>query len=174
MLTDAKNPDAFAQALTQHQARIYAFVFAQVAEAHLAHDVFQETNRVLWENAAEFDTSRAFLPWAFAIARNQVRAARQRRRRDRLYFDDVTVDRIAERVATRSTRLDDRQVALAECIERLPVGQRRLVECRYTQGDSIEAIANARQRSPSAIAVALFRVRKALASCIRTALGEDR
>ena len=108
MLTDSPDTStAFARLLTDSQAKLYAFVFAQVPDAHQAHDVFQETNRVLWEQAASFDHAREFLPWAFAVARNQIRAARQKARRDRLAFDDDTVARIADRMSTRAQALDD-------------------------------------------------------------------
>ena len=172
MLKPTEHQATFAQALTAHQAQIYAFVFAQIADAHLAHDVFQETNRVLWEKAEDFDSRRAFLPWAFAIARNQVRAARQKQRRDRLRFGEAAFERIADRMTERAESLESRQVALADCLQRVPVSQRRLVEQRYASGKSIEEIAEIESRSKSAIAVALFRIRKALAECIGRLLGE--
>ena len=165
---------AFALALTAHQAQLYAFVFAQVADPHLAHDVFQETNRVLWEEAKSFDASRAFLPWAIAIARNQVRAARQRQRRDRLRFGESTLERIADRMTARVEHLAERQVALADCVQRLPAGQRKLVEERYSGAMSIAEIASRESKSRSAIAVALFRIRRSLAECIQNVLGESR
>lgn len=165
-------PNAFARLLTDSQAKLYAFVFAQMADPHGAHDVFQETNRVLWEQAANFDSSRDFLPWAFAIARNQVRAARQRTKRDRLCFDDQTVDRIADRMSARAEQLDERQVALASCLSRLADDQRDLIERRYARDESIRDIADRGSRSATAIAVALFRIRRVLADCIRTSLQQ--
>ena len=171
MTTDTSSPsDTFARLLTDSQARIYAFVFAQVAEPHLAHDVFQDTNRVLWEQAASFDPDRDFLPWAFAIARNQVRAARQRHQRDRLTFDETAVERIADRMSERADDLDDRQVALAECLQRLSARQHRLVRQRYADGKSLEDIATSQSRPTNLVAVTLFRVRQVLGDCIRNTM----
>jgi RNA polymerase sigma-70 factor (ECF subfamily) len=171
MLTDTHfASNSFARLLTSSQAQLYAFVFAQIADAHEAHDVFQETNRVLWEQADQFDAKRDFLPWAFAIARNQVRAARQRTRRDRLAFDDDTVQRIADRMSERAENLDDRQIALASCLSRLPPNQRELLERRYARDESVREIASAGSDSENSIAVTLFRVRRVLADCIRNTL----
>jgi len=174
MTTQTSLPsEAFARLLTANQSRIYAFVFALVAEPHLAHDVFQETNRVLWEEAQSFDPQRDFLPWAFAIARNQVRAARQRSHRDRLHFDEDIVDRIADKMSARAENLDDRQVALAECLQRLPEHQRQLMQRRYASGESLQDIATSQSRSANVVAVTLFRVRQLLADCIRGTLQKE-
>ena len=51
--------ESFAKLVAQHQSRLWAFVFSIVAEPHLAADVFQETNRVLWEKAAQRPSSTA-------------------------------------------------------------------------------------------------------------------
>jgi len=166
-------PDAFARLLTRHQSQLHAFVFALVGDGHTAHDVFQEANRVLWEQARDYDPELPFLPWAFAIARNQVRAARQRRRRDRLDFGEDVEERLAERMIARADRHDDRQVALADCMQRLPAHQRELLERRYSTGESIAEIAATSTRTANVIAVTLYRVRKLLADCIRNALEQE-
>lgn len=152
--------------MARHQSRLWAFVFSVVAEPHAAADVFQETNRVLWEKAGQFDEGREFLPWAFAIARNQARAARQARQRERLAFDSDVVERIADRAAERAESIDERQVALAECLRRLPVDQRELLERRYGAGEPLRRIADALGRTVGALGVAVFRIRRVLARCI--------
>ena len=99
-----------------------------------------------------------------------MRAARQRHRRDRLTYDATVVDRIADRMSARAEHLDERQVALAECMQRLTAHQRGLLERRYAAGESVEDIAAAQARSANVVAVTLFRVRKVLADCIRDTL----
>lgn len=173
MTTPTSAPsEAFARLLTTHQARLYAFVFALVADPHLAHDIFQETNRVLWEQASVFDPQREFLPWAFQVARNQVRAARKRAQRDRLTFDENIADRIADRMSARAKDLDDRQVALADCLQRLGKHQHQLIRRRYATGESLQEIATSESRSTNVVAVTLFRIRQLLADCIRNTLRQ--
>jgi len=165
--------EPFIELLTRNQSRLYAFVYSLVGDAELAQDVFQETNMVLWRKADEFDSSREFMPWAFAIARNQIRAARQKRGRDRLLFDDEAMDRIAERLSQRSSRMDERQVALASCIQMLPEEQRDLVTMRYQDGCSLDRIAQQLDRTANSVAVAIHRLRQSLARCIESKLTQS-
>lgn len=153
--------ETFAKRLTAFQSRLWAFVYSLMADADLARDVFQEANRVLWEKRDEFDAARDFAPWALGVARMQVRAARQKLARERLLFDDEAVERLAG-----VERRDDRQAALAHCIEKLPDAQRDLVRRRYGARESIDQIARALDRTANAVAVAVFRLRRALADCI--------
>ncbi|OGG51741.1 MAG: hypothetical protein A3F84_07605 [Candidatus Handelsmanbacteria bacterium RIFCSPLOWO2_12_FULL_64_10] len=160
-MTGVAELETFARRLTEVQSRLWAFVYSLLADADLARDVFQETNRVLWEKRAEYDPSRDFAPWAFGVAKMQVRAARQKLARERLVFDGDVVDRLAE-----TARQDDRQAALAHCLEKLPEAQRELVRRRYSARESIEQIARALDRTANAVAVSIFRLRRALAECI--------
>ena len=69
-----------------YMLRLEAIHALATADPELAKDVLQETNRLLWRRAPDYDPRREFLPWAFAHAFNQVRAARKRLRRERLVF----------------------------------------------------------------------------------------
>ena len=165
--------DRFVELLTQHQSRLYAFIYTLMPDAERAGDVFQETNMVLWRKAPEFDHSREFLPWAFTIARFQVRAARQKLRRDRHVFSDTTFDVIADHATRRAARLPGRQSALADCLQKLPDEQRQLVRRRYEEGDALERIAAALDQTANAVGVALYRVRQALADCVERRLARE-
>ena len=165
----APEPTPFAERLTQAQSKLYALTCAMVGP-QLAPDVLQEANRVLWENATDYDTDRPFLPWAAAITRNQVRAARKRVSRDRLLpFDDDVAERLADRAVARHQEHDLRQAALADCLEHVPDHNRSLLRRRYQDGEAVQDIAAALGRTANAVAVALHRVRAALADCIQGA-----
>lgn len=159
----------FAQLLTSGQAPLYAFVLSLVVDPHRARDVVQDTNRVLWEKAGEFDAERPFLPWAFAIARNQVRAARTAEQRDRLTFSEDVTERLADRAALRAERMGERQVALARCLDKLPDEHRTLIDQRYSEGSSVAELGTRTGRQPNAVAAMLMRIRRALAECIESA-----
>ncbi len=170
-MPDAKEFEPFIKLLTQHQSRVYAFIYSMLADAALADDVFQETNMVLWRKAGEYDFEREFLPWAFAIARNQVRAARQKTGRDRLLFDDESVNRIADRMMQRAARHDDRRTALSSCLDQLPAQQQELVDRRYQQNQSLDEIASDTRRTANTVAVTIHRLRQSLAKCIEQKLA---
>ncbi len=163
-------PTSLSSLLAEHQSRLYAFVFTLVGDAHQAHDVLQETNRVLLETVEQFDSERAFLPWAFTVAKNQVRTARQSKARSRLAFDEDVVARLADRASERAEQHDSRLIALAKCLETLQPQQRELVTRRYQGGESVQSIASELGRTAQSLAVTLHRVRQALASCIQGSL----
>jgi len=173
-MSEVDDLEPFVELLTRNQSRLYAFVYSLVGDVELAQDVFQETNMVLWRKADEFDSSREFMPWAFAIARNQIRAARQKLGRDRLLFDEEAMDRIAECLSRRSSRMDERQVALASCIQLLPGQQRDLVTMRYQEGHSLDSIAQQLSRTANSVAVSIHRLRQSLARCIESKLARGR
>ena len=165
--------DVFVALLTQHQSRLYAFIYTLMPDAERAGDVFQETSMVLWKKAGEFDHSREFLPWALTISRFQVRAALQRMSRDRHVFDEAAFDAVADRACRRASRVPERQQALADCLERLPDDQRDLIRRRYEQGEALELIAAGLTQTANAVGVALYRVRKALADCVEQHLVRE-
>lgn len=161
------DPKDFAELLTAHQAQLHAFVFAQVMEPNLAADVLQETNRVLLEKSDAFEARRDFLPWAFTFARNQVRAERTRLGRERWVLEEDVAETVADRMEQRLTGADRRQLALAECLERLEGTDRTLLDRRYSEGISIEELSASLGRSATALGTHLHRLRGALAECIR-------
>lgn len=165
--------ESFVESLTNNQSRLYAFIFSQLGDADVAGDVLQETNLVLWRKAAEFDSRRDFMAWAFAFAKNQVRAARQRGGRSRLLFSDEAVARLADRAVPRAAQTDVRLVALAGCLETLSDTDRDLVRARYDRGHTMSETADASGRTASAVAVAIFRIRQSLARCIQNRLAAE-
>ena len=174
------NPDQateqFVESLTAHQSRLYAYIYSLIGDAEVAKDTLQETNRVLWRKAAEFDHARPFLPWAIAIAGFQVRAARTRMGRERLCFrDDASLQNAADEVEAKlaAPSPGERELALESCLEKLTPDQREMLAQYYGEGRSTSEIGAGLQRRPNTVAVALHRIRELLGACIRTHLGRQ-
>lgn len=163
--------DAFVELLTRHQSRLYAFVYTVVADREVADEVFQETNLVLWRQAEQFDLSRDFMPWALAIARNQIRAAFQSRKRSRLVFDLDVAEAIANRLMTRRETVGNRQAALADCLHTLPDDQHALIRQRYEDELTVNELARQQKVTANAMAVVLHRIRQQLSRCVQARLG---
>lgn len=161
----------FVQCLAGRQNRLYAFIFTLLGNADQAEDVLQETNRVIWENASDFEPGSNFTAWAFQIAFNQVRTHRKRVQRDRLSFDDRALDALANEVAEHQVEMDERQQALALCLDKLQPQHERMIQQRYRQGLSIKKIAAGFKRSASSVSVTLFRLRIKLLECIEEAMA---
>lgn len=170
---DPQQLERFVQRLTDHQSRIWAFILAVVGKADAAQEIFQETNLVLWRKVDQYDPDRPFGPWAKAIARNQILAACEKMSRDRLVFDPAVMDRIADRYAEEPAQTDSRQLALADCMAKLPADQRDLITARYQDRASVKQLADNAGRSVNGLSVTLHRIRRTLADCIDAALESE-
>lgn len=163
----------FVQQLAEHQNRLYGYVFSLLGDHARAADVLQETNMVLWRKIDEFDVDKPFLPWGFAIARFQVLANVRDQKRDKLLLDAELAEAISAEAETQADQLDELRGALRPCLETLTTGNRELIERRYLRSMSIAELADAVDRSVSAVKVALMRSRRRLAECIQVRLAAE-
>lgn len=162
----------FVQLLTAAQSQLYARICTLLANGGDARDVLQETNIALWQKVGDFDFSRSFEPWAMKFAHFQALAWRKRQSRDRLVFDDATLDLLAQEFHG-AYGAEDELRALDECLGKLPGKQRALVARRYQDAESVNAISASEGKPPNVVAAFLYRTRRALADCIRTVLGTE-
>jgi RNA polymerase sigma-70 factor (ECF subfamily) len=90
--------EQFVRQLTEHQNRLYGYVYSLLGDHSRAADVIQETNLVLWRKIGEFQMEKPFLPWAFAVVRFQVLAHLRDHKRDRLLLDAELVETFSSEV----------------------------------------------------------------------------
>ena len=170
-MMDPEQQQQFVVQLTEHQNRVYGYIFSMLGDHTRAADVLQETNLVLWRRSKEWSPGAPFLPWAFAVARFQILAFMRDRKRERCLLDTELVETLSGDVAAESTRLEESRDALRNCLTRLSEQNRELIQLRYYRGNSIGAIAEALQRSVEAIKVSLLRIRRSLHGCISKQLA---
>jgi len=152
--------------IARHQPEIHRYILSLFPDRMLADDVLQETNLVLWRKAAEYDPAQPFLPWALTVAFYQVKAARRDAGRDRHVFDDSLVEILAAECRETDPQAADLEQALESCLQELPGTQRKLILARYAPGFSVQDLAAERKQTPTALSLALMRIRKALETCI--------
>jgi len=163
----------FVAQITRCQRRLHSFILSLVWNPAEAEDVLQETNLVLWEKAAEFDTSRPFLPWAMRFAQFQSLAWLKRHQRKQwLVFNDELTRLLADEAVQEELVFEDRQHALTACVQKLPAEQRSLIARRYQPDGSVNAIATAGGTTPKAISDRLRRIRHTLLQCVQKKLRE--
>ncbi len=138
-----------------------------------AADMLQETNLHLWAQADSYDFDRPFLAWAFGFARQRVMAYRKTCSRSRLVFSDEAIDLLNEQCLKGSETIDDRLVALQNCLQRLNATQSELIRERYLAKTPVQTIAAHLNDSAHNISSRLHRIRKLLASCVERALTAE-
>lgn len=156
----------FVQLMIGCQSRLYAFIMSLVCDPDQAADILQQTNLVMWEKSDQFTPGTNFSAWAYQIARFQTMAHRQKRRRDRLVFDDETLAAVASVFEERADGLDDKLTALSRCLNQLGEESRSLISVRYRDGASVKQIADQFGHTANRVAVRLHRLRLALMECI--------
>ncbi|MCM2373013.1 sigma-70 family RNA polymerase sigma factor [Aporhodopirellula aestuarii] len=165
-MTAANQTEQFVQQLTEHQARLYGYVYSLLGNHAQASDVVQETNLVLWRKIGEYDPEKPFGPWAFAIARLQVLSSIRDRGRERVLIDSELAEQLCGVLEKEMNRLDDYRTPLRMCLARLDEENRALIHHRYFHDRSIADIAAAVGRSGGAVKVALSRARQKLFRCV--------
>ena len=171
-MSQKDSTEDFVRQLTEHQNRIYGYVFSLLADHSRAADVVQETNLILWRKIDEFDAGKPFLPWALAIARFQVLAHLRDRKRDRMLLDAELVETLSADAETQAHQLDLIREALRPCLQKLSDTNRNLIEQRYFRAMPVTDLADSVDRSVSAVKTALLRIRRRLQDCLQKRLAD--
>lgn len=159
--------------MTQHQRRIFSYLYTLVPDRHDANDLLQETSLVICEKFHEFTPGTDFVAWACQIAYWQVRKARQKHARAKVVFDQAVLDSVAETAAELSEELNGRHQALAHCLQKLHPRDREMVLLRYEPGSGVAEAARRCGRSMEAAYKALARIRKLLLDCVENRLATE-
>ena len=162
----------FISRLTAAQFALQAYIAFLVGNAEDAKDVLQETNQVLWREAATYDQGRPFLPWAKSVAWYQVKTFRTLQSRDRLVFDEELLARM-EQSADEEADMNRMLEVLENCFERLSKSQKAVIRARYFRGSGVNVIAKGLRCSIGSVSMLLFRIRDKLGECVEKTLSAE-
>ena len=161
--------ETFVQLVVSHQAALHAFVLALMPGHPEADDVVQEVNAALWQKRGEFQVGTQFKAWMLSVARFKVMALwRDQKRRKVLSVPDETLHLLVEEAAEVCYDAEDpRHLALRQCIQQLPQGDRTLILRRYFKGYSLDQVAREMGRKAENLKGSLHRIRLNLRTCVR-------
>lgn len=162
---------AFVTALVAHQRRLYAYIASLLPAPGDAEDVYQQTCLALWRKREQYDSGRAFYPWACGFARNEVFKYAKASRSYRVLLSDDLLESLAAEQAASETLAEARQRALDGCLAKLETRQRSLLERCYQGLDTIKAVAGEMGISPAALTMRLQRIRHVVVKCVEKALS---
>lgn len=161
-----------AAAVDGHRGWLTAYVLAVTGDPGAADDLVQEVFAVALSKRGEFAPGTNFGGWLRGIARNVALRHGERRGRELPLAGDEALARL-DRAAERAEREDlvpgateRRAIFLRQCLEQLAERTRRLVELRYAEDRSAAEAAAELGMTVTAVNVAAFRARAALADCI--------
>src|SRR5690606_2748487 len=102
-----------------------------------------------------------FGAWARTIALWKIKTWFRDRGRDRHVFSLELVQQLSERPAA-AMDVEPLRIALRKCVMSLRTDELEVLRQRYAASFSIQQAANRVQKSPAAVKVGLFRIRKSL------------
>ena len=159
--------------MTQHQRRIFSYIYTLVPSRADAEDILQETSLVICEKFGQFKIGTDFAAWACQIAYWEVRRARQKFARSKVVFDQDIVDALAQTASAMIDEVSERHEILGRCLQKLHPRDRDLVLTRYEPGCGVEQAAQRSGRSMEAAYKALGRIRKMLLDCVSNQLTAE-
>lgn len=165
----------FDSILRNTHARIRAYIAGMGIAAHEVDDLAQDVYLAFYRNLDKAPPDVAPQRWLKGIARNVcLNHIRRDARRGRLQREAL-----AELLAGTETPTQRRasegslQIALEDCCRKLPQESRRLLDLKYQQDLTSDAIAQAVSKTAEAVRVALFRIRANLKTCVAEQLAGE-
>ena len=178
--TQRKDPSVSAQmrvrlvqVLARHQLMITAYARAITGDAHLAEDVYQEVAVILARDPTRIPAAEDEVAvWLRSVTRLKALETGRQARRTLRMADDV-IELVGDHFEPSATdEVTTLREAMASCLAALPQDQRRIVDGRYRDDLTCEAIADQVGRSVQGIYAVLKRVRVALQDCVERRLAK--
>lgn len=162
----------FLNVFTQHRNQIYSYIYSLLPNRDDAEDVFQRTSLILWKKFPEYDDSGSFYAWACGVAFYEVKNFMRVAQRKRLQFRDDVIQQLAdEKIRTPQDKLNQRASALQDCIQKLSLQDRQLVDQVYRDQTAVKDIAEAAGSAIQTLYNRLNQIRRQLTHCIERSLS---
>jgi RNA polymerase sigma-70 factor (ECF subfamily) len=164
---------AFVELLTQHQRKLFNYIYSLIPNVTDSDDLLQETNIVLWNKRQEYKLGTKFNAWACRIAYFKVQNFLRTNNHNHVYFDEELLSKISNFMIDHSEMHTVYSMLLIKCLENLSGASRQLLKLRYDGNCSIQEVAKKMGRSAAGIYNNLSQIRHKLWECIQHALMED-
>ncbi len=177
--------ECFAELVRRHQGTVYRIARRILNDDGEAADAAQEAFVKAYRNLPSFDTSRAFAPWLYRIARNHALdvsrkrgASPERLEAEEIGEDDGGAGAVGRDVADPEapSALDSLEAAergrrVAEALERLDPKYREVVELYHFEELTYAEIAETLGVPIGTVMTRLFRARGRLAELMKGAIA---
>lgn len=161
--------EQFTRLLIQHEPELMRSILVAVPNRTDARDILQECSVALWKKFSSYDPSRAFVPWALGFIRIEIRRF-LRKSQTRKQLTEAAAELLLSDQGKLFDDLESRKSFLGECIDRLSLRQKDVVEGYYRMEYSVGEISKKSGQTTEAIYKSLQRIRRALHDCIESRL----
>ncbi|QNN20806.1 sigma-70 family RNA polymerase sigma factor [Planctomycetales bacterium ZRK34] len=162
------------QTLLRDRTKLLAYILAILPDEHVAEDILQEVSLAAVRKLDEIDSAEHLLLWLRRAARFEALAQHRKRGNSPHMLDAQVLDALESHWKRYDAeRAVDWADTLRHCLSKLTPYARKLIELRFAQGLTGEALASAINRKPQAAYIALSRARRALSDCLRREHSRD-
>lgn len=167
------NVEQFVRLFAKWQSGIQAYIWTLVPNRTDADDLMQDAVVALWQKWPEFDQDRDFFRWACGIAFVEVLRYRRKTASQRLWFNEDLMERLAVEFVDQSELNELRTAALQSCLDKLDERDRKIIEARYHNGSTVQALAEELRRPVSTMYKMIARIRDRLHMCIEITIARQ-
>jgi len=157
----------------EHYSQLFGYVLTIVRNSADAEDVVQQASLILWKKFDEYRPNTNFFGWACVTARFEAMKYLRRERRYRAHFSEAFQLKLAETMAgIRPEVVTSRDLALHDCVQRLPDKQRELILRCFSDSKNVAIVARETGRTTHSIYSSLRNIRSKLLDCVDQSVAQ--
>ncbi|MGH2270919.1 sigma-70 family RNA polymerase sigma factor [Anaerohalosphaeraceae bacterium U12dextr] len=158
---------------TTVQGRVYAFLMMLLHNRNAAEELLQETAATMWEKFDTFREGENFGAWAIAIARNKAFEYLRSNKKMKMLFSEECYQKMVEKACESSSDFHARLNALEQCIRKLELNQRQLLQLRYQDNVPVKEISQQIGGSPRLVYKRLVCIFELMRVCIQRTVAQQ-
>lgn len=163
----------FVELLTQHQRKLFSYIYTLVPCVTDSDDLLQETNLVLWNKREDYEPGTNFSAWAYRIAYFNVQNFLRAKGRCHSFFSEAFVSDVSDMLIDHAEVHTVQSMLMIGCLEKLSSASRQLLKLRYEGTHTIQEVAQQMGRPVGSLYNTLSQIRRKLWECIQHALKEE-
>ena len=157
----------FVSLMSVNQRRILAYIITLVPNRSDAEDILQETTALMWEKKNDFIPGTDFVAWGIRIAYHKILNFRKKTINSRqMILSDEQLKRIEKHAIEKSKHVDEMLYKLDECIKKISLSDRHLINMRYSKEITVKEISLRIKKSVRSVYLAISRIQGILLTCI--------
>ena len=160
--------DQILATIFQNRVKYISYIRSIVCDYHLSEDVFQSVSMDAIRSAAKFEDQSHLLRWLWTACRNRALNELRSQNKSVKIFDNELLDLMQTHwEAKRACEPHVLFSRLEKCVSKLSSYGKELVYFRYRENLTGQRLADALGRKCDSVYVALSRMHRMLAECIR-------
>ena len=164
--------EALETLVRKYHLPLRAFLVQRTGDMSIADDLAQDVFLTAMRRISTVDDATSFRSWLFTVARNKavdhLRTMIRQKTKQTESLEAILAVEYSRRSDHDMAAADEGLLAsMRECVAKLDPRARNLIDLFYYQNLSAVQIAESRNQKSNSVRMALMRIRKVLARCIR-------